>query len=330
VQVAVLYGKIMAGAPQDEQDALVQADAVSHSLGRLGYDPVPVALSLNLAATMEKLQALKPAFVFNLLEAIEGKGNLIACAPLILDTLRLPYTGASAEAMFLTSGKTAAKQILHLAGIATPAWWSPASAPPAALQQAWFIIKSVWEHASCGLDESALTFASDPDALTGKIRDLEERLGGSCFAEAFIDGREFNVSLLAGKGGPEVLPPAEIIFAEYPPQKVRMVCYRAKWVPGSFEYDHTPRSFTFPQDDAPLLKRLADMALQCWQVFKLRGYARVDFRIDNAGRPWVLEVNANPCLSPDGGFVAAAERAGLDYDELTARIIKDIPRGAQR
>ena len=328
MQVAVLYGKIMDGATEDEQDVLVQADAVSRSLGRLGFDPVPVALSLNLAATMEELQALKPAFVFNLLEAIEGKGNLISCAPLILDTLRLPYTGASAEAMFLTSGKIAAKQIMRLAGIATPDWWSPEFPPAAALQQAGFIIKSVWEHASCGLDESALMLTSAPDVLTGKIRDLEERLGGSCFAEAFIEGREFNVSLLAGKGGPEVLPPAEIIFAEYPPHKVRMVCYRAKWVPDSFEYNHTPRSFTFPPGDAPLLKLLADTAVHCWNVFRLRGYARVDFRVDNSGRPWVLEVNANPCLSPDGGFTAAAARAGLDYDELIARIIKDLPRGA--
>ena len=71
--------------------------------------------------------------------------------------------------------------------------------------------------------------------------------------------------------------------------------------------------------------QLSDMSILCWDVFNLRGYARVDFRIDPAGKPWVLEVNANPCLSPDGGFVAAAARAGLDYNGLIGRIIKDIP-----
>ena len=80
-----------------------------------------------------------------------------------------------------------------------------------------------------------------------------ESLGGACLAEAFIDGREFNLSLLAGENGPEVLPPAEIRFDAYPPGKVRVVGYRSKWEEGSFEFTNTPRSFEFPATDAPLL-----------------------------------------------------------------------------
>jgi D-alanine-D-alanine ligase len=74
-----------------------------------------------------------------------------------------------------------------------------------------------------------------------------------------------------------------------------------------------------------LLRQLADIALRCWEIFNLRGYARVDFRIDAAGHPWVLEINANPCISPDGGFVAAAARVGLDYNGIVSSIINDIP-----
>ena len=51
-------------------------------------------------------------------------------------------------------------------------------------------------------------------------------------------------------------------------------------------------------------------------MFGLGGYARVDFRVDKEGNPWVLEINANPCISPDSGFVAAADRAGIDYSEI--------------
>ena len=72
-----------------------------------------------------------------------------------------------------------------------------------------------------------------------------------------------------------------------------------------------------------MLLRLKDLALRCWQVFDLRGYARVDFRIDSAGKPWVLEVNTNPCLSPDGGFYAALERSGLTFIQAIERIIRD-------
>ncbi|MDP2268725.1 MAG: D-alanine--D-alanine ligase, partial [Deltaproteobacteria bacterium] len=288
--------------------------------------PVPVALSLNMAETADKLLAIKPAFVFNLVEAIEGRGNLIACAPLLLDSLQLPYTGAQAEAMFLSSGKIIAKRIMARAGIATPDFLTVDGPGPAALQPTRYIIKSEWEHASLGLDESAVFYPADSEHLRNKILSLEKRLGSSCFAEAFIDGRELNIALLAREAGPEVLPPAEMIFADYPPDKVRMLCYRAKWTPDSFEYEHTRRSFDFSPQDQPLLRQVSDIAMLCWEAFNLRGYARVDFRIDQAGQPWVLEVNANPCLSPDGGFVAAAARGSLDYDELIGRIVKDIPR----
>jgi len=66
---------------------------------------------------------------------------------------------------------------------------------------------------------------------------------------------------------------------------------------------------------------LKDLALRCWKAFGLAGYARVDFRVDGAGRPWILEINTNPCLSPDAGFVAAAARAGLCFDDVVLRIL---------
>ncbi len=326
MKAAVLHGRIMPGADADEQDVLVQVDSVSRALVQLGYEPVPLALSLNMAETVERLLALQPAFVFNLVEAIAGFGNLIPCAPLLLDALRLPYTGAQTEAMFLTSGKIRAKKILRGAGIDTPDCLTLDDPRPSDPTNKRYIVKAVWEHASLGLDENAVCRPAAPGELRQKIMTLEKRLGGACFAENFIEGREFNISLLGGKAGPDVLPPAEIIFADYPPEKVRMLCYRAKWRPDSFEYEHTRRSFAFPEQDGPLLHQLAELAIRCWDIFALNGYARVDFRVDEGGRPWVLEINANPCLSPDAGFAAAAAQAALDYHELIRRIIDDIPR----
>jgi D-alanine-D-alanine ligase len=69
------------------------------------------------------------------------------------------------------------------------------------------------------------------------------------------------------------------------------------------------------------------VALKCWQVFQLRGYARVDFRVDAAGIPWVLEVNANPCISPDAGFAAALEQAGIAYADGIGRIVSTARYG---
>jgi D-alanine-D-alanine ligase len=99
------------------------------------------------------------------------------------------------------------------------------------------------------------------------------------------------------------------------------VGYRAKWDPQSAEYQATPRRFDLPATDVPLLDEMRRLSRACWGLFGLRGYARIDFRLDAAGRPWILEVNVNPCLSPDAGFAAALEQAGIPYDEAVQRIL---------
>jgi D-alanine-D-alanine ligase len=159
--------------------------------------------------------------------------------------------------------------------------------------------------------------------LRDRLNDWAQRLGRPCFAEDYIDGREFNLSMLAGPSGPEVLPPAEIDFSAFPAGKPRIVGYQAKWEVDSFEYQHTPRRFDMPPSDERLLERLSDLARRTWALFGLAGYARVDFRVDAAGEPWILEINTNPCLSPDAGFPAAVAEAGLSYDAAVERIVAD-------
>jgi D-alanine-D-alanine ligase len=310
-------------AGMDEKDTLVQVAVVSSALSELGYEPTTMPFSLNLSHIIDMLRDLRPAFVFNLVETMAGQGSLIHIAPSILDFLRIPYTGARTEATFLTSNKVLAKQILNAAGIATPPLFLPEENYGGHFVEGAYIIKAVWEHASTWLGSDSIIHAEDPHQLRKAMAERQEQLGMACFAEAFIEGREFNLSLLAGDGGPHVLAPAEIRFDDFPPGKVRVVDYLSKWVEDSFEYHHTPRCFDFPEEDKLLLLLLTDLALQCWRVFGLRGYARVDFRIDNTGKPWVLEVNTNPCLSPDGGYYAALERSGLSFSRAIERIIED-------
>jgi D-alanine-D-alanine ligase len=164
------------------------------------------------------------------------------------------------------------------------------------------------------------------DELRDEIRKRLEEIGAEGFAERYIDGREFNISILAGNDGPEVLPPAEIEFVGYSADKPRIVGYKAKWDEKTVEYRNTPRRFGFGMPDRPLLRALKGNALRCWDLFQLRGYARVDYRVDRNGTPWILEINSNPCLSPDSGFTAATGEAGLRYEEVIRRIINDTMR----
>ncbi|MDA8125075.1 MAG: D-alanine--D-alanine ligase [Deltaproteobacteria bacterium] len=330
MKVVVIHGEVPVNASKDEQDALVQAEAVSRGLEILGHETFILPLPLNLEKAARTLATLHPDCAFNLVETLSGKGSLIHVAPALLDALGIPYTGAGTEAMVLTSNKILAKKWLAAAGLPTPPWFTPADRPEDVPISGPWLVKSAWEHASVGLDEDSVLPAADGERLLAEMESRRASLGGTCLAEAFIDGREFNLSVLAGERGPEVLPPAEIRFDAYPPGKVRVVGYRSKWDENSFEFNHTPRSFRFPETDAPLLAHLKTLALQCWQIFALRGYARVDFRIDKEGHPWILEVNANPCISPDAGFQAAAREAGLEFPETLRRIMQDIPGPGSR
>jgi len=321
MRIAVIHGDVAEGAGRDEQDVLTQVDCVSRGLAALGHEPVAVPASLNLVAVAQTLTALQPAMVFNLVETLAGKGNLIHFVPSLLDALKIPYTGARTEAMFLTSNKLLAKRWLAAAGLPTPPWFTTAETHEEVQIEGAWLVKSVWEHASIGLDEDSVLFGADRKRLFAEMDARREALGGACLAEAYIAGRELNLSLLDGADGPELLPPAEIRFDAYPPGKVRVVGYRSKWEEGTFEFANTPRTFEFPAQDAPLLAHLKELALQCWRLFDLRGYARIDFRVDGEGRPWILEVNANPCLSPDAGFSAATLRAGLTFPDVLCRIL---------
>jgi D-alanine-D-alanine ligase len=334
MHVAIVHDSVTDADAPDARDAIVQADAVARALRSLGHTVCRIACSLNLLAVTAELRSRQVELVFNLVESIDGQGRLIHLLPFCLDALPMPYSGARAEAVMLTSSKTMAKAWMAAGGIPTPAWIGPwpgtdGRAQEGASRKRTWIVKSVWEHASIGLGPHSLISDAGPQQIFSQLAGRAAALGGACFAEHFIAGREFNLSLLAHPDGPQVLPPAEIIFEGYTPEMPRIVDYRAKWDQGAFEYHHTPRRFEFDSSDGGLLARLAALALRCWDHFGLKGYARVDFRVDHAGAPWVLEINANPCLAPDAGFAAALGQAGIAYADAIARIITDSLPPAQ-
>jgi D-alanine-D-alanine ligase len=334
MQVAILHNAVSAQATPDEQDVQVQLECVQAALARLGHPTDTLACTLNLAEIRDTLLQLRPQVAFNLVEALGGTDQLQFLVPALLDALHLRYTGSPTEAMFNTVHKVRAKQMLLARGLPTPGWLTAGdTSPPTAMEgaaghagdditpPAAYIIKSTTEHASFGIDEAALVRGT-PAEIRRAVQLREQALGRPCFAEAFVPGREFNLSLLAQQDHVQVLPVAEIDFSAFPEGKARIVGYGAKWDETTFEFHHTPRRFDFDRDDEPLLAELRRLAVECWKVFGLRGYARVDFRVDPQGRPWILEINVNPCLSPDAGFAAAVTRAGLAFESAVDRILR--------
>ena len=327
LKVAILHNAVAADDAPADRDVLVQVAAVESACQKLGHRARAVSSTLNFEALEEWLSEDGPDVVFNLVESLGGSDRLAHLAAELLGDLDIPYTGTPAAALHLTNNKPLAKQQLRAAGLPTPDWTTSAKETPLAPP---YIIKAVWEHASLGLDDHAVVTSGDGSTVAAQIESRSRQLGRPCFAERFIPGREFNLSLLAAAGGPQVLPPAEIDFSSFPKNKPQIVGYDAKWVTGTFEFDHTPRTFKFAAADAPLLANLAELATRCWSLFDLRGHVRIDFRVDGAGQPWILEINANPCLAPDAGFAAALTQAGLAIEQAVDRILADALRSGAR
>jgi D-alanine-D-alanine ligase len=325
MHVLVLHNATDANASAADLDVLVQVEAISDAL-RLGgctLDTLPI--SLNLDELRSALASIRPDVAFNLVESLSGHDRLAPLAPALLEVLGCPYTGSPTNALFLLCDKVQAKERLRWAGLPTPNWFVSSHGRDSASYSApaRYILKPIHDHASFGIHADSVISASDDEAVHAALAERELKLSRLCFAEQFIDGREFNLSILAGPGGPEVLPPAEILFVDFPADEPRIVHYEAKWEPDSPAYQNTPRRFDFPDSDQSLLVELAELTEACWHLFGLRGYARVDFRVGPDGSPWILEINANPCLSPNAGFAAAVARAGYSFRDAMDRIVAD-------
>lgn len=310
----VLLACPVVGADADPStaDVLEQARLVEDGLAALGLAYRRVSVAGGRA--WELAAALTPgAVVVNLLEAPPGAPQRHAAATAVLELLGVPFTGCGAGALWLTTDKLATRAMLGASGIPVAA--GGRLHPQAAMLPRGVafpvIVKPAWEDASVGLDGDPI--CSDAEELGVRARSLAARFGSQpLLVEEFLPGREFNVSLLERSAGPQALPVAEIAFVDLPDGVPPIVGFEAKWEPGSAADRHTVRRFPDAQEDRELVRRIGELALTAWRECGLAGYARVDVRLDARGQPRVLEVNANPCLSPEAGFMAAAARAGLD------------------
>lgn len=294
---------------------------VAHALAELGEDVDTLVFdSADLYGTVEALAAKRPDAVFNLVEEAGGDLALSVLPTQILETLNRPFTGCGSAAIGLTTHKLAAKSLLAAVGLPTPAWIS-AEGGPGETGAGPFLIKPVCGDGSQGLAEDRIELADTAAEARAALARAERGVLGGWFAERYVAGRELSQSLLEREGRPQVLPAAEFCFVDYPADKPRIVGYRGKWEPDSFEYRHLVRRFDLPAEDAALVRRLGELSLECWRLFGLRGYARIDFRIDADGRPWILEVNSNPSMCLGASFPAAAEHAGLSFYDLVGALV---------
>ena len=300
-----------------EAAVMEEAQHVQEAIVKLGHhaEYLPVQ---DILSDLEVFKQRKFDLIFNLCEGYRGQSCHEMNIAGMWELLGLPYTGNSPLTLGLAQNKVLTKRLLESKKIATPMYQVFSSEPKNCYLQFPVIAKPALEDASLGITR---------DGVIGNLRELQERVAQllsqynqPILVEEFIDGREFNISLI-GKNPAEVLPLSEINFSMLEAGQYHIASYEAKWLPDHPMFQKTPPVCPADVEDA-LKIRLQDVAIQVYHLLKGRDYGRVDVRVDAYEKIFILEFNPNPDISRNAGFANAARAAGMSYENLIDHIIQ--------
>lgn len=313
---------------ESEAGVLAEVQAVENALRRLriGCRTVAVRRFQDLPSC---LAAADETVVFNLIEGFWENAEQANLVPSVVQSFGKACTGNDTQGLLLSLNKARSKALLTAAGLPVPQGLVISPGQPVPMRGLFdgpFIVKPAQTDASEGIDKASV-IAKPGKTLREAVRRIHEHWNEPALIEQFIEGRELNVSVISRAGKLEVLPLAEIDFSAFEPDRPRIVGYEAKWLEDSFEYHNTPRMIPAPLPRR-LTKRIGSLAEDACRALSCLDYCRVDFRLDPANQPYILEVNANPDISPDAGFAAAIEAAGISYASFVKLTIENaLARG---
>jgi D-alanine-D-alanine ligase len=327
MKVAIIYnepgsGRYQAmGEAKAELGVMDEVRAVSQALVELNYSSVLVPLSPPLDSVDKTLAALEADIIFNLFEGFDGSPETEGQVAAMLEARNKPFTGCPAPALTLGLDKYRTKQLLESAGIQTPKYQILAAEGITNFHLSFpCIVKPLAEDASHGISEDSVV--NEPAALTRQLRKICALFGGRALVEEFIDGREFNTTVMGtpASGGLTIPAISEIVYT-LPPDKPRVLTFDAKWEEDSLYFVNTKTVCPAPitQEEEKEISRIAKDA---FRLTGCRGYARADFRQDKNGQFVVLEVNPNPDITPGSGAALQAATSGLSYSQFVEKIIR--------
>jgi len=304
---------------RDEQAAvfgiLEAVEVVHQALIKLDYDVLQLPLAPPLEWARKRLGELKAELVFNLFEGFADYPETEAEIADTLSALGKAYTGCPPAALKLALDKSQTKALLRSAGIKTPDFQLLNLETLSMFSLSYpCIVKPGGEDASNGLSQRSVVY--DFASLREQVDNISRSYGGQALVEHFIDGREFNATVL----GDTVLPVSEIDYS-LPAGVPRILTFAAKWQPDSPYFKGT-RVVCPAQIEDKEREHIAQTALSAFALLGCHGYGRVDMRLDRKGRLNVIEVNPNPDISPDAGAARQAEAAGMAYHQFIDRIIE--------
>ncbi len=299
--------------------------AVRHVAGALAGLQVPhrVAGVRRLAEIPGTLATGDEPVVFNLVERLDGGASDGNYVPAVCRALGRACTGGATDSLVLTLDKDLARARLAAHGIRVPPGVvvPMGEAPPATLPDGPLFVKPLSSDGSEGIDAGSLVRDKRTQLAAAVVR-VHRQSGQHALVEAFIEGREFNLSVMERAGEIVPLPVSEIDFSLFPPGRPHFVDYSVKWTPGAIAGQVSPRRVP-ALVDAATAARLQALAGRAWRACGCQDYARIDTRMDVAGNMYVLDVNINCDLSPLAGLPAALTAAGVPFEAFVAQMIEN-------
>jgi len=314
--------------PPDEIDGLSEAEIdrfrteynVYSTLYNLGHHVHVIGIGDQLTDLRSKIRDWKPHVVFNLLEEFSGIAMYDHHVVAFLELLRQRYTGCNPRGLMLSRDKVLTKQILAWHRVATPAFhlfpFGRRFVEPRKLKFPLFV-KSATEDASIGISQASIV--EDMDSLRERVTFIHDQVQSDALVEEYIDGRELYVGVL-GNTRVTTLPVWEINFGTLSNAQAGIATRKVKW-DRKYQQKHGISTGPAGDFDEGQLDRLARLSKRIYRALHISGYARLDFRMREDGKVFLLEANANPDLTYGEDFSAAAASAGIDYDSLIMRIV---------
>ena len=303
-------------------EVLETAAAVGRALSELGCDPLMVPLRGDTDGLVDLLRSNGASLVFNLVESLGGDESREPEVPAALSAAGIRYTGNDASALRVAHRKDEARGVLAAAGVRVARGmtvWDEGGLDEAGLEAAGYplFVKPARIDGSIGIDDGSVV--GDQDALVARIRYLASAFRGPFLVEHYLPGPEINLSIMpdpfSGLTSATVLD-----FSACRGSVAPFVTYDCKWRPASPSY----AARSVPAGDKVSGASVAAATRTALDAFVAVGgtsYGRVDMRLDEDGRPCVIDVNPNTDIHPGSGFIRSLRLLGLDYTSVVSMLV---------
>lgn len=289
------------------------------TLESLGYEVKVLGLIDDIHRLITEIQEFKPYCVFNLLEEFNYETQSDYKVLALLDMMGIKYTGCNPKGLLLARDKAISKKILKHHRIGTPKFFTMTQKGSKKVPKHLnfpLIVKCLFEEASLGIAKASVV--TTEEKLLERVDYIHTKFKEDAIIEEFIPGKEIYVGVL-GNIKLSNLPLWELRFENVENPSQEIYSEQAKW-----NKKYRKRKGIHSQvADLPknIENKIIKTVKDTYRVLNLSGYARIDLRLTEDNKIYILEANPNPNIASDDEFSESAKAVGIKYQDLIEKLI---------